>query len=739
VPLGLLAGDLIYRTWKHQQEQTDRQNVEVVRAVGVAIDQQVEHTIAALTVLTDLVPSDSTDMGDFYALCARIAKSQQWQSVRLATPSGHIVFSTETPLGGTPQAMNMDWVGEAVAESRPAVSTVRKDPETDRWIVTIGVPVGPKDHARYVLGARVPTSAFTAILRRQRTPANGVVTLLDTTPVIIARTLNEGTYLGHLPTADFLEQSESSTEGAWRTTTLEGTPSYAAWSKSALTGWTVGIGLPAAFVDLPLRRSLIALIAIAVPLVGIGLVAAVFIHRRLVGAQRAAAEAARALARGEPITSRLSSIAEIQDLSSALTEAAGILDTRLRERDEAQQQSERQRTALLEREQAGRRAAEALSRAKDEFVATVSHELRTQLNAIFGWVTLLKTAPMDPSRQKQGLDVIHRNAAAQLTLIDDLMDMSRVLRGTVRLDMQPVDLAGVIDAAVDALRPGGDARRIAIVISAERGLALVSADQSRVQQIIFNLVSNSLKFTPPDGRIDVRLETEHDDAVLRVIDNGEGIAPEFLPFVFDRFRQEASDLARPHVGLGIGLSLVRHLTELHGGRISAQSDGKGLGATFTLRLPLLGARAAKAVAAPEAEADTRGRQLSGVRVLVVDDDADALELVSAVIREAGGDPVAAASVDDALSAIAALAPDAIVSDIAMPSGNGYDFAQGLRANPTTKRIPLVAVTAHARGEDRDRAMAAGFDAHLGKPFEPRALVGLLSGLIAENIGSGADL
>jgi signal transduction histidine kinase len=346
--------------------------------------------------------------------------------------------------------------------------------------------------------------------------------------------------------------------------------------------------MPADFVDGPIRRSVYALGAAGSAIALFGLACAVVVRRRLVTAQVAAAGAARALARGESFSPPVSSIAEMQDLSDALREAGIILETRLRERDEAQDEAERQRTALLEREQAGRRIAESLSRAKDEFVATVSHELRTPLNAIYGWVSLLRAGTLDASRQAQGLEVIHRNTVAQLTLIDDLLDMSRVIRGVLRLDMQPVDLAVAVDAAIDALKPTADARRIGLTVAAERGAALVSADQSRVQQMIFNMISNSLKFTPPEGRIAVRLSTEGDEAVLRIQDTGEGIAAEFVPHVFDRFRQEQSASTRSHAGLGIGLALVRHLTELHGGTVAAESPGKGQGATFTLRLPLLG-------------------------------------------------------------------------------------------------------------------------------------------------------
>jgi signal transduction histidine kinase/CheY-like chemotaxis protein len=743
LPLAVFAGALIYRTSKQQHDQVDRQNIEVARAISGAVDDEIEHTQAALAVLASIVPADPSGLGEFYRICQETVAMQDWQAIRLASASGDIVFSTDAPFGTRVRVSNPDWIRRAAATGAPAISSVRMDPDLKQWIVAIGVPVKRGAAVPYIIGARLFTRGFSEILQRQQLPTGGIVTLLDDTPVIVARTMNEAANIGHGPSGDFGRIIQDQPQGAWRSTTLEGTPSYSAWNRSSVTGWTVGIALPVAVVDRPISRSLIELIAGAFSVMATGLVVALFVRRRLVDSQRAIGDAARALARGERIDPRPSAIAEIQDLSAALAEAARILETRLRERDEAQHDAERQRTAALEREQAGRRAAEALSRAKDEFVATVSHELRTPLNAIFGWVTLLRSTAVDPERQKQGLDVIHRNAAAQLALINDLLDMSRVLRGAMRLDMQPVDLGIVVDAAIDGLLPAADARRITVNVAATRGIALVSGDQSRLQQIIFNLVSNSLKFTPPEGRIDIRLRTDGDEAVLEVCDTGEGIASEFLPHVFDRFRQEESHAGRPHEGLGIGLSLVRHLAELHGGKVTAESAGKDQGSTFTVRLPLLGVRAMPAgstVTAPS-PADSAGRPLHGTRVLVVDDDSDARDLIAMVIRGAGGMTVAAGSVSEAKSAIETDVPDAIVSDIAMPGANGYEFARDLRGNGRTDAVPLVAVTAYTRVEDRDRAIAAGFDAHLAKPFEPRALVGLLASLILDskqNTGSGTS-
>ena len=398
----------------------------------------------------------------------------------------------------------------------------------------------------------------------------------------------------------------------------------------------------------------------------------------------------------------------------------------------AERDAERQRAAALEREQAARRAAETLSRAKDEFVATVSHELRTPLNAIFGWVAMLKMGTLDDSGRAKALDVIERNTRVQAQLIEDLLDMARFIRGTVRLEMQPVDLGAVLESAVDAVKPAADARRVVLSVEAPRGIAIVSGDSSRLQQVAWNLLSNSIKFSDAGDHVDARLSVEGDDAVLRVTDTGSGIDPAFLPHVFDRFRQEISDVTREHAGLGLGLSLVRHLTELHGGRVTAQSDGKDRGATFTVRLPLIGARAGRdatfdrvddsALPAPAPDA------LEGLHVIVVDDEPDARELTAAILRQAGAEVLVASSARDALELLEAHTPDLIVTDIAMPHATGFDLVETLRADPRWSTLPVIAVTAYARAEDKARALALGFHGHVGKPFAPRTLIAVAAEL-----------
>ena len=531
--------------------------------MSVAVDEEIGRTIAALGVLALLEPIETPDRSHFTEVASRtLALHPGWLSIRLVTRSFGIVADTERP----PERATLvqpDWVDAVFRTGQPAVSGVRQDPETGIWFVTVGVPVVRHGRVIYALGVRVRASAFSELLRRQGPPQGGLITLLDSTTGIIARTQNEERYVGQRPTPEFVERSREQPEGTWRTLTLEGVPAYSSWSRSILTGWTIGNAIPAEAVDGPMRQSVRALLVTGLGTLGAGLVLALLLTHGLVRSGEKVASAARALARGEPLPPFRPLIAEAEGLSRALHEAAEILAAR-------------------------RRDAEAASRAKDEFVATVSHELRTPLNAILGWVTLLRTGTLPPERHAHALEVIERNTRAQTRLIEDLLDMSRILRGSVPLKMEDLNLSPIVEAAMESVRPMATARQIQVVTHLLPAEIPVAGDLSRLQQIFWNLLTNALKFTPPGGRVDVSLATEAREAVVRVADTGEGIAPQFMPYVFDRFRQETAEVTRIHSGLGIGLSLVRELAELHGGRVSAESAGKNRGATFTLRLPLRG-------------------------------------------------------------------------------------------------------------------------------------------------------
>jgi hypothetical protein len=338
VPLALFAAVLIGASWRQQEEMVDRQNMEVARAISVAVDLEVERTIGALTVLSTFL-QDTVEGGDlraFYDVSKRLAPEQDWESIRLVAPSGAVTLATNVPFGEPVTLTDESWVREAVTTRQPVVSSVRKAADLESWVVSVGVPVVRAGSVRFVLGARIRAREFGDILRRQSIPSGGVVTLTDRALAIVTRTMNEENLVGRPPTPEFAERARSAAEGAWRSTTREGVPSYSAWSRSPLTGWTVGLAMPAAAINGPIRRSFYALTAAGIAITGMGLFGAVLLRRRLVAAQLAVAATARTLARGEPISAPESSIAELQDLSAALREAAAILRMRQYEREQAQ-------------------------------------------------------------------------------------------------------------------------------------------------------------------------------------------------------------------------------------------------------------------------------------------------------------------------------------------------------------------------------------------------------------------
>jgi signal transduction histidine kinase/DNA-binding response OmpR family regulator len=378
--------------------------------------------------------------------------------------------------------------------------------------------------------------------------------------------------------------------------------------------------------------------------------------------------------------------------------------------------------------------AREASRLKDEFLATVSHELRTPLNAILGWTHLLRRGGLPPDTAARALEIIERNTIAQAVLIDDLLDVARVVTGKLRLHLAPLDVRAAVQAAVDAIRPAADAKAIAVRLEAQDEVGEVAGDADRLRQIIWNLLSNAVKFTPEGGRIDVRVAARGADVEIAVRDTGIGIRPEFLPHVFDRFRQADGSTTREHGGLGLGLAIVRHLVELHGGRIAAWSAGERTGATFTVRLPRQTAPAAGgATSSPPAEVGIPRAlpSLAGLRILVVEDEDDARHLVEAVLASAGAEVRTAQTAAAAWRLLAERPPDVLVADLALPGEDGFALVRRLRAaEPPLSAVPAIALTAYAGASHRQAALAAGYNEHLAKPVEPGRLAMVVAALAA---------
>ena len=385
--------------------------------------------------------------------------------------------------------------------------------------------------------------------------------------------------------------------------------------------------------------------------------------------------------------------------------------------------------------QAALAAAEAAGRAKDDFLAVVSHELRTPLNAILGWVQLILMDRLDAATRKRALESIERNAKSQARLIEDILDISRIVAGRFRLNVAPVDLASTIETALDVVRPAAEVKGVRLQAVLDSNLSPISGDAERLQQILWNLLSNAITHTPAGGRVFVKLQRVNSHVEMCVEDSGKGIDPAFLPHIFERFRQEENSATRRHTGLGLGLAITRHLVELHGGEIHAQSGGPGRGSTFAVKLPLAAVQSHSIErVAKLGVADSGGHRqlasLDGLRILVVDDEADVRDLVATILRESGASVTAVRSAAEAIEAFATVTPNIVVSDIEMPGEDGYSLIRKLRTGTLLAghTVPAIALSAYAGPGDRMRALDAGFQLHVSKPVEPAELVAVLANL-----------
>ncbi|HEX8709914.1 MAG TPA: PAS domain S-box protein [Pyrinomonadaceae bacterium] len=407
-----------------------------------------------------------------------------------------------------------------------------------------------------------------------------------------------------------------------------------------------------------------------------------------------------------------------------------------------------ERVGLLRREQEARARAEEANRLKDDFLATLSHELRTPLTAILGWARLLSSGQLDQATVTRAIEIIERNAEAQKQLIEDILDVSRIITGKLTLNVEPLPPVAVIEAAIDSVRPAAEAKQIELQVLVDSHAGLISGDAARLQQVVWNLLTNAVKFTPEGGRVEVRVEAEGSFIQIKVTDTGEGIDPEFLPFIFDRFRQADATATRKRGGLGLGLAIVRHLVELHGGTVSAESKGAGQGTTFIITLPIASAltrpgqheeaRAARAKRGQAADCPP----LTDLHILLVDDERDTLELLRRVLENCGARVTTASSAAEALQRMKEAKPEVLISDIGMPEQDGYALIRKVRGLQDDEggSIPAIALTAYAREVDRRKAIRAGFQMHLTKPVEPSELTEVVARLAgrAGNPASRSD-
>jgi signal transduction histidine kinase/ActR/RegA family two-component response regulator len=709
-PLGVVSVISVQRTWRRQLANVDRQNVATARAVSVAVDTKIETTTAALDVFGTLHALDVPDIPAFERLASRlIVRQPDWSALLLADLNGRVLAVVPQADAAEAAAFATGWAQSVAATRAPVVSTLFTMPGVPGHFLMIGVPIVRDGKVTLALGARVRSDSFGALLRQQQVPSNDTVALIDAANRYVARNRDEASYVATPASAALVDIASRTSEGSLTTERRDGTPVYSAFSRSSLTGLTVALALPREEVDGPVRRIVWLLAAAWLVIVGVGAALGLALGQVITRAMQSASQSAMALARGEAVNPRASRIAEIADLSDGLRAAAETLEARNRERDEA-------------------------SRLKDEFLMTVSHELRTPLTAIYGWARMLSTGQIRDEQRPRAIEAIERNAGALQQLVNDLLDVSRVVSGRLRLDVQTVAIPDVVGAAIDAIRPAAHARNIRVTTTVDGADLTVSGDPGRLQQVMWNLLSNAVRFTPVDGQIAIAIARRGASIDIIVRDTGPGIDAAFLPHVFERFRQGAAGTTRAHGGLGLGLAIVRHLVELHGGTTVVRNNAPEPGATFSITLP---ARPAAVIDAPEpaakkARSPRRAYRLDGVRVLVTDDDMSAREMLAVVLENAGAEVRTAASSEDALMILETSPADVLLSDIEMPGEDGYQLAERVRRLPSTRDgFIAVALTAHARAHDRARASAAGFDAHLAKPIDPVELLAVLATLVQQ--------
>ena len=729
IPLGVMAGIGLFVIQRQQYAQARQVGLELARSVANAVDAELQSAISVLGALAAMPILDSDDLPGFLERASRVTNSRaDWAAIVLVDKTGAPLVDTRVPVGDAVAPDGDRASFDRVLQTQaPAVGSLILDPQGN-WFFTVRAPVMRDRQLKYVVSALVTPESVHGVLARQQVPEDWVISVLDAHGLRVARSRAHKENLGGRlsPSVQRVVDTGRGPEGFGVAYALEGERIFAPYSRLVSSDWLVVLGMPTAGVDAAVWGSaavygggiLLSLI--------VGTVIAFRVARGITHPIADLRAAAEAVGRRQAPQLPQTTILEISAVGAALKHAAEELTKTEAERDE-----------LLRTEREARETAEAADRSKDEFMAVLSHELRTPLNAVYGWARMLQSGELrDASTIARAKDAIVRNADAQVRLIDDLLDLSRITTGKMRLDVRRVEMTGVLQGALDAVRPAADAKMIRMHTSIDPGGGHVTGDAARLQQIVWNLLMNAVKFTPRGGEVHLRLGCVNSSVHIVVSDTGQGIAPAMLPHVFERFRQADSSSTRAHGGLGLGLALVKHLVQLHGGTVAAHSDGDGKGATFTVVLPttpaLLPAEFAPRdqPSAVPVESQQKIVRLDGLRVLVADDDAESVALADAILMGAGADVCACPSAAAAFDMLRHWRPDVIVSDIEMPGEDGYGLMQRVRALAPRDggETPAIALTAYGRPMDRLRALGSGFNMHVPKPVDPGELTAIIADL-----------
>ena len=705
VPLAAMSGVALLAVARQHQIQIERSALEVTRALATAVDGELRRSIAVLEALAISPSLDSGDLKRFYGATQRVLESRPtWYTVILVHPSGRQLINARRPFGAElPPLVEKESFERLLETRRPVIGYLAAGPEGVR-VVPIRVPVIRNGELRYVLTAAVKPDGVLDVINRQRVPQDWVISVFDGKGMRVARSRAHQQFLGTAAAPSLREQMASGeAEGAGMTRTLEGDAVYSAYSRLADSGWSVAIGIPRSVVNTGVYGAVAVYAAGLLASIAIAVIAALFIARGIARPIGELRNAAQALGRRESLALPATPIAEIRQVSESLAFAA---DERAR--------GDAEREQLLVREQDARSAAETASRAKDEFLAMLSHELRNPLGAIANASRLLTHPGADPATAQYAREIIMRQVEHLTRLTDDLLDAGRAIMGKIVLQRASLDLAETVRRTLGTLKASLRTEQHRFLLALEP--AWVDADETRIEQIISNLVINAVKFTPGGGEIRLATRREAGHSVLSVADNGIGLAPELAAHVFELFVQGDRALDRAHGGLGIGLTLVRRLAELHGGSANVYSAGPGQGSEFTVRLPAVASPAARA-AHPGVGAAKAPRH-----IMIIEDNDDARETLRRLLELAGHRVQVAKDGASGLAAALASRPEVVLIDVGLPRIDGFELARRIRAAGGSAWRPyLVAVTGYGQPEDRGRALAAGFDEHLVKPIDDTVL------------------
>jgi signal transduction histidine kinase/ActR/RegA family two-component response regulator len=716
VPMVVFSTIVIVAFGRQQRAAVRDGAVETARALMNAIDESLSGSVSKLQALATARSLDRGDLGEFDVEVKRVLASQpDWLTIVLLSPDGRQVVNALRPLGQAPVGLPDRGSFETVLVTlKPVIGDLTFGPVTRQYDLPVRVPVLRRGMLVYVLTAVIKPASLVPVLARQRIPGDWVGSVFDRKRNIVARTKNIELFLGRPVSPEFEALlGEGRSEGWAVTHTLEGVEVGTAYARSPVSGWGIGLGIPVSALSAPLRRSLLTVAIGGIVVVVLAVLAAIGVGRRITSPIVALAGAARGFGeQGRLDAGRPAGVTEVEEVRRAFIEAAALVQRRAAE-------------------------AEAANRTKDEFLTVLSHELRTPLNAVYGWARMLQAGQVDEATTARALEVIVRQSNAQVQLIDDLLDVSRIQVGKMRLDLRQVALPAVIEGALDAVRPAATAKGIRLQPVIDPMVGRITGDPQRLQQVVWNLLMNSVKFTPKGGRVQVYLQRVNSQVEIVVSDDGQGIPGDVLPFVFEPFRQGDSSSTRAHSGLGLGLALVKDLVELHGGTVTARSDGPGQGATFVVALPLPIAQIPEGrtprvhpTAASEQPAGVGAVRLDGVRVLAVDDDPDALELATFILGGAGAQVRTCLSAREARGVLREWRPDVLVSDIEMPGEDGYALIRWVRGLSAHEggRTPAVALTAYGRTEDRVLSLTAGYSMHVPKPVDPGEFTTIIASL-----------